>query len=144
LDPNIVGWLDDRKDEKHAVATVRDTNGSLDVILVQRLEDGKFYVLPWLELLGGAEISRDAPPGWKLAFTIAGCKIALPQRFAAPYQIDKTIAELEKSNGAIPSCWQESKWLSGELFLILDENLCAKLMGESLYYNREYGLYRGE
>ncbi|MCB5279507.1 MAG: CRISPR-associated helicase Cas3' [Candidatus Cloacimonetes bacterium] len=144
LNPVIINWLENDKkdDELYAEAAVRDTNGSLEVIIIQK-RNGRFYVLEWLDEFGGKEIPYDSMPNQELAFAIAGCKISLPNRFTASWNIQKTINEIENSNSQLPSCWQESSWLRGELFLIMDMNLSTELLGETLYYDRIYGLSEG-
>jgi len=84
---NIVGWLDndvaDDSNGKRAEAAVRDTNGSLEVLLIQKRTDGRYYVLPWLDEFGGMEIPFDSVPDNRLAFAVAGCRIALPSKFSS-------------------------------------------------------------
>ncbi len=145
---DLVGWLDDNQPEdktgKLAESTVRDTDGSLEVILITRRSDGKFYVLPWVEDIGGAEIPSDKVPRYDLAFGLAGCKVRLPRIFSTRFNLDRAIRELEMRNiEELPACWQESDWLTGELFLVLDEHNIAALLNIKMQYSSEYGLVLG-
>ena len=40
----------------------------------------------------------------------------------------------------MPDKWRESRWLNGELLLLLDENMKAELLGKTLQYSSKYGL----
>ena len=140
----LIGWLDWDKDDdsagKAGEAAVRDTESSLEVIIIQQ-RGNKFYMLPINDILGGVEIPSSDKPDERLCFTLAGCKITLPRYFSAQWQLSKTIRELEADNiRRIPTRWQESSWLAGELFLILDENNTALFNGKKLTYNNRLGL----
>lgn len=146
---DLLGWLDhDVKDDgsnRKAEATVRDTHGSLEVILIQVCKDGTYRLLPWIDGQGGEMIPTDTAPGNDTAFTMAGCKISLPSRYSAPWRMDKTIAELEAYNHEnIPAVWQESFWLKGELFLALDEDLVVRLAGSTFMYDVGLGFREDE
>jgi hypothetical protein len=76
-----------------------------------------------------------------VARAAAACLIRLPAFFSGEGLIDRTIRDLEQV------CiekhldkWQESPWLKGELFLVVDEQYQARLGNYRLTYNREYGL----
>jgi len=142
---DLVGWLDnDHADDptgQKAVAAVRDTGNAVEVILIQKDKEGNFRFLPWVEGCGGQVIPRDAAPDRRTAFTLAGCKVNLPRSLTAPYIIDNTIAALESDNlRQIPACWQQSEWLAGELFLVLDIYNNVRLLYYSITYDYVYGL----
>jgi CRISPR-associated endonuclease/helicase Cas3 len=140
---NLVGWLYAGADdsERTAQATVRDTNGSIEVILVQKGDDGKFRIIPSVEGYGNREIPSDAIPDRGLAFTLAGCKVALPNICSYPGVIDKTIKNLEGDNlREIPSIWSESEWLNGELYLILDSDNKGRVDTLKMKYDSDFGL----
>lgn len=141
---SMFGWLqarqEDDKSGKRAEATVRDTSDSLQVLVVVRKNDGRYYTVPWLMEYPDKEIT--GVPSDRLAKAIAGCSVSLPSLFAAPWNIDKTISALEKlilEDRLVE--WYSSCWLDGELFLILDENLKTTLLDKTLVYNEKYGLY---
>ncbi|WP_400203830.1 CRISPR-associated helicase Cas3' [Candidatus Methanomassiliicoccus intestinalis] len=143
---NLIGWLDqDKKDDptgKRSEAAVRDTNDSIEVILVHRIGN-KLHILPWVDDYGGMELPNGPIPD-ELAFVLAGCKVSLPYTFSTPWNINKTISALEK-NENIPIEWQESKWLKGELFLILNNDtstgpISATLVNDVIGYDEQYGI----
>jgi CRISPR-associated endonuclease/helicase Cas3 len=138
---DLVGWLDmkieDDPSGKRGEATVRDIEDSLEVLVVQQL--GKeYFMLPWLAKFRGAKIPTDTPPNTKLARAMAECSIQLPRELC--WDLDKTIDELEKISLHDLRVWQQSSWLKGELFLVLDEQLSTELCGYYLQYDQSYGL----
>ncbi len=142
---DLIGWLsrdvrDDANGKKGEV-TVRDTDPSLEVIVVEQGEDGMLRMLPWLKQ-GEALPAHDIPD--ELAAIVASCTVTLPRSVSTPWTIEKTIDELESDNRArIPAAWQFSPWLKGELFLVMErerEELTAWLGGYRLTYDRECGL----
>jgi hypothetical protein len=64
----------------------------------------------------------------------------LPRALSGPWIIKKTITELEDLNETRLFAWQESPWLKGELFLIMDEQLTCHLCGFKLAYDNDVGL----
>ena len=138
---DLVGWLDtsikDDPSGKRGEATVRDTEESLEVFVVQRYK-GEYRMLPWLAQFKGRKIPADVPPDMEIARAIAGCSVQLPRELC--WKINDTIEELEKIALHELRAWQQSDWLKGELFLILDEQLSAELCGYHLQYDRRYGL----
>ena len=135
---NLVGWLDTDVSEKRGEAAVRDTDESIEVLLIRETGDGRLCFLPWQE--EGREISPTDVPSNHLAKALARQSIRLPNALCAPWIIDQTIEELEEVNSERLSVWQESTWLKGELFLILDSQCSGSLCGYHLNYDRTYGL----
>ncbi len=136
---NLIGWLDTDLSEQQGEAAVRDTDPSIEVLLVQEKAVGGVYFLPWAE--GGREISLNEPPDNDQARLIARQRILLPGILCAPRLIDRTIGELEQINLEKYGEWQKSVWLKGELILALDDNLTAVLCGYRLAYDRQDGLF---
>ncbi|NLO47360.1 MAG: CRISPR-associated helicase Cas3' [Clostridiales bacterium] len=151
----LLGWLDmdisdklgnrDKSDisdksGKRGEATVRDGEDSVEAIVVMK-KNGKICLLPWIGNPNGAEIPRDGIPHNDIARVLAGCSVRLPSVFGKEWMADRVISELEEVyiNENL-HLWQKSKWLKGELLLVLDEKLRTKLCGYSLRYDREYGL----
>jgi CRISPR-associated endonuclease/helicase Cas3 len=136
---NLVGWLntDIPVTERHGEAAVRDTDESIDVLLVQEI-GGRICFLSWVEK--GREVSAYETPDVKTARALARQSLRLPSVLCKPWVIKKTIEELENINIERISEWQKSSWLKGELFLILDENGSIKLGDYRLTYDRYYGL----
>ena len=139
---DLLGWLKaDLKDKsgKRGEATVRDTDSSLEVLVVRKKEDGYIYTLPWLPEYADTRI--DGVPDDKLAKVIAGCSVSLPSFFTAAWNIDRVIAALE--NVALEhhlDDWYESYWLEGELFIVLNEDYGMPLLDKIVIYDKKYGL----
>lgn len=137
----IVGWIDrgvgDTDDESPgAQAQVRDTEDTLEVILVRQVS-GEIYTLPELTKLHDHIVPTDAPPSRPVALAVANSSIRLPQSLSRPWQIHQVIGELERN--AFPG-WQQSPWLRGQLVLVLDENSQAQIAGHTVYYSKQRGL----
>ena len=139
--PDLVGWLDtsitDDPTGKRGEATVRDTEDSLEVLVVQR-RGKEYYTLPWVANFKARRIPTDMPPEEGLARAIAECSIQLPRELC--WDLDKTIKELEIIILHELRAWQQSSWLKGELFLVLDEHLSTVICGYHLQYDPFYGM----
>ena len=85
-------------------------------------------------------LEKTEVPDEKTAKKISKERINLPRVLCQKFNIDNTINELEKNNQELLGKWQESVWLKGELFLIVDEDNSALLNGYRLKYDREIGL----
>ncbi|MFD9337192.1 type I-E CRISPR-associated protein Cse1/CasA [Streptomyces sp. NPDC060028] len=141
---SLVGWIDagvgDADDTRSGRAQVRDSEESLEVLVVQRRSDGTYATLPWLDRgLGGLELPTDAVPPPRAARAVAASAMRLPYHFCKPWLIDRVIDELEQF---CPQAWQgkESHTLAGELFLVLDEDCQTSLAGFDLHYSETDGL----
>ncbi|QGT99547.1 CRISPR-associated helicase Cas3 [Candidatus Syntrophocurvum alkaliphilum] len=135
---NLVGWMDTDISEQQGEATVRDTDESIEVILIQEKNGGRLYFLSETE--EGREIPLYEVPGHELARALARQRVRLPNILCMPWSIEKTISELEKYNSIKISQWQQSPWLKGELALILNESFTAKLGNYCLTYHQQEGL----
>jgi CRISPR-associated endonuclease/helicase Cas3 len=139
---DLSGSLDKQASDTEAGgnAAVRDTESSIEVIVLQKIGD-KHRMLPWVD---DSELPTDRALEANLAFTLAGCKVKLPGALSKPWSIDSTIAELEKAGAELNSAWRESPWLNGELYLILDSSFSATICNRtgtySIVYSKEYGL----
>ncbi|MDR3344779.1 MAG: CRISPR-associated helicase Cas3' [Oscillospiraceae bacterium] len=140
----LVGWLDCGASEHSGEASVRDGGESVEVLLLQEDKSGKPHILYWLkdsrgkELSSGQALSECETPPMELAKRIACCSVNLPPRLCKPWQIEKTITELELRSRRF-NAWQQSPWLRGELYLVLDSELSAELCGVKLRYSEKYG-----
>lgn len=137
---NLEGWLDDtpRMDDSHAEASVRDGDGSIDVLAMVRHADGSVHFLPWQ--CGGAAVAANAVPSKDEAIAILRQRLRLPSFFSRRWNIDSTINELERINAERLAEWQNSPYLKGELVLLFDESLSAKIGGATLKYDKNIGL----
>ncbi|WP_328869596.1 type I-E CRISPR-associated protein Cse1/CasA [Streptomyces sp. NBC_00287] len=140
----VYGWLTahagDAEDSRAGRAQVRDSDETIEVLVVQRLHDGRLATLPELTRgRGSLELPTDFPPDRRTAETVAASALTLPGRFSTPWRIDRTIAELERE--LIPA-WQvkECPWLAGELLLVLDGNCQTRLSEFDLSYSAAEGL----
>ncbi|MFF0746621.1 type I-E CRISPR-associated protein Cse1/CasA [Streptomyces sp. NPDC004111] len=140
----IYGWLGanagDADDNPAGRAQVRDSEESLEVLVVQRLRDGSLATVPWLtQGRGGLPLPTDFPPERRAAEAVAASAITLPRLFTHPGAIDRTIDELERF---LIHGWQvkECPWLAGELVIVLDVDCQTRLAGYDLRYSRDDGL----
>ncbi|MEU3215404.1 type I-E CRISPR-associated protein Cse1/CasA [Streptomyces sp. NPDC006971] len=143
----VIGWLDgnagDADDSRAGRAQVRDSDESLEVLVVQRREDGRLTTVDWLDGgRGGLDLPEHAPPVRRAAEAVAASALTLPRSLTHPGVIDRTIAELERF--VVPA-WQvkECPWLAGELLLVLDERCQTRLSGSEIHYSVDDGLRVG-
>ncbi|MBT2544986.1 type I-E CRISPR-associated protein Cse1/CasA [Streptomyces sp. ISL-44] len=141
---SLVGWIDagvgDADGTRAGRAQVRDSDESLEVLVIQRRADGTYVTLPWLDRgRGGLEVPVDAVPPSRTARAVAASALRLPYHFSKPWVIDRAIEELERFG---PREWQkpECHWLAGELILVLDEECQTRLAGFELRYSVADGL----
>ena len=131
---DIHGMLDrsiDGNDEM-AEASVRDGISSIEVLVMQRKQDGEICFIdgtPLSSELSGDECER-----------IAEQRLRLPSRFCQRWNIEKTVRELENQCRAYISNWQRSPLLKGKNVLFLDENMETGLLEYRLKYSYENGL----
>ncbi|WP_455432591.1 CRISPR-associated helicase Cas3' [Streptomyces sioyaensis] len=140
----LFGWVaagvGDADDSRVGRAQVRDSRESLEVLVVQRRDDGKLATLPWLDNgRGGLELPVDCVPSARAAKAAAATGLRLPMQFSDPKVMDRAIAELEQ---LYVEAWQrkESHWLAGQLILALDGDCQCLLAGYALRYSRRDGL----
>ncbi|WP_078866106.1 type I-E CRISPR-associated protein Cse1/CasA [Streptomyces sp. NRRL S-1448] len=144
----VYGWLEaaagDVDDSRVGRAQVRDSEETLEVLVVQRQADGRLTTVPWLGddeqgARGGLELATDFPPSRRAAEAVASSALTLPGLFSKPWMIDRTIEELERF--LVPA-WQvkECPWLAGELILVLDADCQTRLAGFVVTYSRANGL----
>ncbi|MGW2479673.1 type I-E CRISPR-associated protein Cse1/CasA [Streptomyces sp. NPDC001571] len=140
----LYGWLEahagDADDSISGRAQVRDSDETLEVLVVQRWNDGRITTVPWLgDRRGGLDLPVDFPPTRRAAEAVAASALTLPRAFSHPGIIDRTIPELERF--LVPA-WQvkECPWLAGQLILVLDELCQTRLSGYELSYSTQDGL----
>ncbi|MFI9627579.1 type I-E CRISPR-associated protein Cse1/CasA [Streptomyces sp. NPDC052042] len=143
----IIGWLDgnagDADDSRAGRAQVRDSEETLEVLVVQRREDGRLTTVDWLDGgRGGLDLPEHAPPVRRAAEVVAASALTLPRSLTHPGVSDRTIEELERF--VVPA-WQvkECPWLAGELLLVLDERCQTRLSGLEIHYSAADGLRVG-
>lgn len=144
----LFGWVaagvGDADDSPAGYAQVRDSRDNLEVVVVQRNDDGSLTTLPWLapdsrgRQRGGLALPQDTLPTPFAARAAASSALRLPLQFSGE-TLDRAIEELEQLY--LPA-WQgsNSPWLSDQLILALDENHRARLAGFQLRCGPEDGL----
>lgn len=140
----VIGWVDagvgDADDTRAGRAQVRDSEESVEVLVIRRRRDGTLATVPWLDRgRGGLDLPEYAVPTRFAAEAVAASALTLPWYFSKPWVIDRTIEELERFH--VPA-WQvkECPWLAEELFLVLDEDGRTRLSGIDLAYSPSEGL----
>ncbi|MFJ3159696.1 CRISPR-associated helicase Cas3' [Streptomyces kanasensis] len=140
----LLGWIaagvGDADDTPVGQAQVRDGREALEVLVVQRRQDGVLTTVPWLgKGLGGLELPQDAVPAPRAARAVAASGLRLPVQLCVPGVVDEVIAELEQF--CVPA-WQskDSPWLAGQLILVLDFDCQTRLSGFRLTYSQADGL----
>jgi len=141
----LIGWLNadvgSDVSGKKGEATVRDIDESLEVLMLQRKDDGKLYTMPWIQNYPEYEIARGEEIEEDIAKAIARCAVTLPKEVVNIGTIDRVIEQLEElAMGREFDNLYTSHWLKGELFLVIDENLQVELAERRLEYRKQYGL----
>lgn len=136
---SITGIIDRPEiNDQRAAAAVRDGNQSIEVLVLQKKENGSIHFLPWQE--DGREIPTDHVPDNEECLLIAKQRLRLPSALCKEYNIDHTISTLESVYESFFEEWKDSAWLCNELILLLDESGCSELGGFRLKYDYEKGL----
>lgn len=137
---------DDSRDEDRGQRAVRDTQETVEVLLVRKKPDGGISLPLWVGDKGverGEELPTDFEPSREQSLLLAQCAVRLPLSVCPLPQIDACIEELERRSGMYVRCWQESPWLAGRLLLPMDEVepgvLETDLLGKHLRYTRREG-----
>lgn len=147
---SLIGWLRDSYsalDDVRGRAAVRETDESIEVVAVQGFEGG-FKLLPW-----AVDVQGSLPNGGSLGDGIdvpddeaarlaANCTVSLPPRLSSVWNYQEVIDVLE-GQVQIPG-WQESRWLQGQLVMVLDSECNSVVETGSyvyhLHYSEEAGL----
>ena len=133
---SLIGWLKTKVSsgsEEKALAQVRDTQETIEVIALKKHEDGYSFFDQQRDLSN--EIHDPI-----VQKNIARQTLRLPLQLSAHYNVDQTIEELEKYNIKNLPAWQGSDWLRGSLGIIFDEKGEFTLNGFRLRYCQEQGL----
>ena len=133
------GLLDEmvRDREEDALARVRDGESAISVLVMVQIEKGIAGFVPWQSQ--GERIPFDHMPSEEEASKILLQKVQMPRQLSV-YRYNECVAVLEQQNRAYMEEWQRSKWLQGELILLLSRNLEIEICGYILKYDQMYGL----
>lgn len=150
LGKSLVGWLRDSynpTDDIKARAAVRDSVESIEVVVVQE-DAGEFVLLPWVSASGEGPLcgrslgDGTCMPDDEAARLAATCTVSLPPLLASPWNYEHVVDALE-AQSKVPG-WQESRWLRGQLPLVLDSSFGCSIETDfclfHLRYSREMGL----
>lgn len=124
--------------EEKAKAAVRDSDPSLEVLLLVLDSQGQAHFLPWQE--GGRSIPLHTLPSQEECRQILRQQISLPRVFCLGNNLDQAIQELEAKTISTAPEWQQSRWLRNQLVLWLDRQGNASLCEYKLHYSKELGL----
>ena len=133
---SLIGFLKNThpdQSESYAYAQVRDTQETIEVILLKDFKEGYSYI-------NGYEDISNCIHDSVVAKRLAQETITLPRVLSKPYMINDTIKELEVNNLRRLKDWQKQPWLKGSLGLILNSNNETVLNGYKLRYNTDKGL----
>ena len=135
------------RDADRGQRAVRDTQETIEVLLVRRDSDGEAALMPWVGGRGvarGETLPEDSEPSVEQSVLLAQCAVRLPLSICPLQKLDDCINELEQGCWPIVRCWQESPWLSGRLLLPMEEvepgHFEATVMGKRVAYTRRAGL----
>lgn len=120
-------------------ASVRDSEDSIEVIVVQQTNSGGYHLMDGIGEFSGADLPLFGAPGGDLARAVASCTVTLPRSLSNPWDIDQTITELENAPIDLSS-WQSSPWLRGQLVLVLDADGNSTLLDRQIHYDLSRGL----
>lgn len=123
--------------ESRARATVRDGEDSLEVLVLFDDVDGVRQTAPWGEA-GGTAVPLNEVPDRALQKRIQGSALRLPGALSKPWNIDAHIRELEERFD-MPE-WHACPPLKGELLLVFDADLTARVGDFQLRYSQDDGL----
>lgn len=135
------------RDADRGQRAVRDTQETIEVLLVRRGDDGEISLMPWVgdrDVDRGEVLPQDSEPSVAQSTLLAQCAVRLPLSVCPVDKIDACIDELERGCGTYVRCWQDSPWLSGRLLLPMWEAepgvFEAEVMGKRVIYTRREGL----
>ena len=143
------------RNEEKAQCAVRDTQETIEVMLLQRDSEEKVRLLPWVEVNGqtsdGIVVPLNNVPPEDVAKAMVQSSVHLPaamSRYSGKEDegIDELISQLENGCENETMMWQESPMLVGRLALLLQESVegsgsfGAVLDGWDVSYSRVLGL----
>lgn len=121
-----------RQDDIAASAAVRDSQDSLEVIVLQEIDGG-------ISLVGDDQlINEHVLPTSEMIKRILGNTVSLPMNLTVGKKLHDTMEVLE-SEGYIPA-WQDDHRLRGELIMILDEDSSYWFKDDVLVYDQDKGV----
>ncbi len=130
----LEGWLSRDGGDADERAAVRDISESIEVSFVQELDDGCLHLMDENQ----TSVSRNETPSDETAREILKYSLELP--LGATSNLENTITALEHCAENV-SRWQKSRWLKGNLFIILDKTGHFNGLSDfELIYSKSEGL----
>lgn len=135
----LEGWLDATPDlnEKQLEASVRDGAEGIEVILLQQCEEPGVFVDVASRKV---RFYGDLEPGDDEARQIYRQKVRLPAFMGKGIFGEHVVKELEKTTKQWVPLWLKNPFLSGELFLIFNQEGKTELAGYTIRYDSFLGL----
>lgn len=138
---SLVGWTsapaEDGREEVGR-AQVRDSEDGIEVVVVRRDQGGHLHSMPGASRHADQQLPYELDDRDGLTRHLATCTVGLPQALTQPWTWERTVTELERFPEG--DHWQGSRWLRGQLPLVLDETLTCELNGHHVTYDAERGL----
>ncbi|MGP2526622.1 CRISPR-associated helicase Cas3' [Acidaminococcus sp. LBK-2] len=135
----LEGWLDATPDlnEKQLEASVRDGDEGIEVILLQQCEEPGVFVDVASRKV---RFYGDLEPGDDEARQIYRQKVRLPAFMGKGIFGEHVVKELEKTTKQWVPLWLKNPFLSGELFLVFNQEGKTELAGYTIRYDSFLGL----
>ncbi|WP_281363031.1 CRISPR-associated helicase Cas3' [Gordonia asplenii] len=124
-------------DGEKGIAQVRDSEDSIEVVVVQRNSRRRLVPTAWSDIDADRDLDLGPEIDDDVARKLAREVVRLPSYLGRGRSGDDLIEELEQQ---MVDSWQQSRWLRGMLPLILDSDGHADVSGHSLDYDLELGL----
>jgi CRISPR-associated endonuclease/helicase Cas3 len=129
-------------DVADAHAQVRDTEDSIEVIVVQTDEADQWQIPDWIdEPRSGRALSRRQLPHADQVRIVASSTVRLPASLSRGRRGNQIVDHLEGMMREFDfEAWQENPGLVGQLVLPLDDHGSASLPGCTVHYDKDLGL----
>lgn len=140
---SLVGWLQagvGDADGPRGTTQVRDGTESIEVLVVQRDDDGGLLTPDWITTGASRQIPLDDQVPYWLAKIIAGCSLRLPMALSQPGVADAVIAHLETNHF---TSFDRTPLLAGQLVLVLDRDRRATIRAGKAEFTVTYDPKRG-
>jgi len=142
----LTGWLDGsvgEADVQGARAQVRDSEDSIEVIVVQTDNADQWRIVDWVEEpASGRLLNRGQIPPRDQRRLLAACTVRLPASISGGRRGDDVVSHLEALMKQFDfAAWQDSPDLTGQLILPFGGNRRVELPGCALSYDPDTGLH---
>lgn len=144
---SLNGWLGrslgEADESANGRAQVRDSEESIEVLVLARAADGTITVPPWVgDDVSAEPLSIGSTPSPDVAQAVAGCALRLPNAVARGQRGDALIDQL--SSRWYSAVWERVPELRGQLVMVMDQkpdgSLTTRVGGTEYTYDRTTGL----